>query len=151
MSQYKNSDDYNLYYTDTDSIIIDKPLKYDVISNDIGLWKLKNELKEGVFGSPKLWGAKVVYPINTVNEFTKVRGYMNALKYSDLKKLLKKGASLNLKQEKSFKCISKGYMSFIKQTYKLITTDFKRKLIYRNKKLVGTTPLILKDGHLISK
>jgi|SRR5882757_4224486 len=26
MSQFKKSDDYNLYYTDTDSIYIDKPL-----------------------------------------------------------------------------------------------------------------------------
>jgi hypothetical protein len=35
MSQFKNNPDYNLYYTDTDSVYIDKPLADNLIDNKV--------------------------------------------------------------------------------------------------------------------
>ena len=42
MSQYKNNPDYNIYYTDTDSIVIDKPLPDDKVGNNLGKMKLEH-------------------------------------------------------------------------------------------------------------
>lgn len=152
MSKYKNSDDFNLYYSDTDSIFIDKPLPKEAISNEIGYWKLEDVLKEATFLSAKLYGAitnklEFIKFVNgrevKVKEFTKIRGYMNALKYNDLKSLLKKGKYLDLKQDKGFINISKGYISFKTKSYKLVTTDLKRRLIYKNNRLVATKPIVV--------
>lgn len=47
MSQFKKPDmDYNLYYTDTDSIFIDKPLDPSFIEPEIGKMKLEYIFKE---------------------------------------------------------------------------------------------------------
>lgn len=43
MSQFKNNTNYNIYYTDTDSIVIDKPLDDSMINDkELGLMKLEN-------------------------------------------------------------------------------------------------------------
>jgi hypothetical protein len=44
MSQFKNNPNFNLYYSDTDSIYIDKPLPDHMISSTIlGKMKLENK------------------------------------------------------------------------------------------------------------
>jgi len=43
MMKYKTLSDYNIFYTDTDSIFIDKPLPDSMVNNEIG--QMKNELK----------------------------------------------------------------------------------------------------------
>jgi len=53
MAQFKNIDNYNLYYTDTDSIYIDKPLDSKFIGPNLGQFKLENIFQEGVFLAPK--------------------------------------------------------------------------------------------------
>jgi hypothetical protein len=56
MSQFKNNNDFNLYYSDTDSIYIDKPLSEDLISETIlGKMKLENIIEKGIFLSPKVY------------------------------------------------------------------------------------------------
>jgi hypothetical protein len=56
MSQFKNNPEFNLYYTDTDSIYIDKELPKDLIS-DKELGKMKQEyiLDNAIFLSPKVY------------------------------------------------------------------------------------------------
>ena len=59
MSQFKNRNDFNLLYTDTDSIMIDKPLPEDLIGTDLGF--MKDELsglhiKEAYFLGIKQYG-----------------------------------------------------------------------------------------------
>jgi hypothetical protein len=50
MSQFKNNSDYNLFYSDTDSIYIDKPLSEDLVNSKIlGKMKLENIIKKGEF------------------------------------------------------------------------------------------------------
>ena len=55
MSQFKNNDKFNLYYTDTDSIFVDKELDSSLVSNELGKFKLEYEIKEGVFLGPKIY------------------------------------------------------------------------------------------------
>jgi hypothetical protein len=50
MSQFKNNPDYTLYYTDTDSIYINKPLPEYLVSNKIlGKMKLEYIIKKLYF------------------------------------------------------------------------------------------------------
>ena len=49
MSQFKNNPKYTLFYTDTDSIIIDKPLESKFIGDYLGLFKLEYKIEKGVF------------------------------------------------------------------------------------------------------
>jgi len=53
MSHFKNKDDYKLYYTDTDSIYIDKPLDSKFIGSELGQLKLENVFNEATFLAPK--------------------------------------------------------------------------------------------------
>jgi len=84
MSQFKNNSDYNLYYTDTDSIYIDKPLPVDLVNDKIlGKMKLENILKKAIFLAPKVYyleteDGKVIYKVKglshninlTLDDFT---------------------------------------------------------------------------------
>src|SRR3984885_411242 len=69
MSQFKNNPDFNLYYSDTDSIYIDKPLSKDLVSsNELGKMKLENTLDKTVFLSPKVYflltkDGKIIYKV----------------------------------------------------------------------------------------
>ena len=70
MSQFKNRLDYNLDYSDTDSIIVDKPLESSLVGPNLGQMKLENEIVYGVFLAPKVYGAK----LKDGTSFTKVKG-----------------------------------------------------------------------------
>src|SRR5947208_7592892 len=63
MSQFKNNPNLKLYYTDTDSIYIDKPLPDHLVSNTIlGKMKLKYILNDAIFLAPK------VYYLETIDD-----------------------------------------------------------------------------------
>jgi hypothetical protein len=56
MSQFKNNPNFNLYYSDTDSIYIDKPLPPEFISStELGKLKLENVLNDAIFLAPKVY------------------------------------------------------------------------------------------------
>lgn len=140
MSKFKNNSEYNLLYSDTDSIIIDKPLDPKFVGKDIGLMKLENRLKEGVFIAPKVYGGILA----DGKEFTKVKGFKNSIGYSDLKTLLNEDTkSLQLDQDKWFRSLENGSITISNQLYTLRATENKRKLVYINNKLTETVPFII--------
>lgn len=55
MSQFKNNSEFNLYYTDTDSIFIDRPLPDVLVTEGLGMMKLEYTLKDSIFLAPKLY------------------------------------------------------------------------------------------------
>jgi hypothetical protein len=56
MTQFKNNPEINLYYTDTDSIYIDKPLSEEMISStELGKMKQEYILDKAIFLSPKVY------------------------------------------------------------------------------------------------
>jgi hypothetical protein len=69
MSQFKNNLDFNLFYTDTDSVYIDKPLSKELVSKtELGLMKLENICKKAIFLSPKVYcllneDGKLIYKV----------------------------------------------------------------------------------------
>jgi hypothetical protein len=93
MSQFKNNPDFNLFYTDTDSIYIDKPLSDEFINSKVlGKMKLENICKEAIFLSPKMYCL-----INDENKIIyKVKGLKHEIELtmSDFNYLLNKESFL---------------------------------------------------------
>jgi len=56
MSYFKNNPNFKLFYTDTDSAYIDKPLPVNLVNNKVlGKMKLENIIKKAIFLAPKLY------------------------------------------------------------------------------------------------
>jgi hypothetical protein len=61
MSQFKNNPNFILYYSDTDSIYINKPLLGHMISDKIlGKMKLEYILEDAIFLAPKMYCLKTI-------------------------------------------------------------------------------------------
>lgn len=151
MSQFKNNPDYNLYYSDTDSIYIDKPLSDELVNSKVlGLMKLENILNKGIFLAPK------VYYLETIdgNIIYKVKGLSHdvELNINDFESLLFKQSWIQKTQVKWRKNLSLGHISVLNEVYTLKVTSNKRKLIYDNNKLVSTDPYIInEDKEILNK
>jgi hypothetical protein len=97
MSQFKNNDNFNLYYSDTDSIYTDKALPEFLVNNKIlGMMKLEHIINKAIFLAPKVYyleNGKVIY---------KVKGLSHdiELTFEDFKTLLNKESLLQKFQTK---------------------------------------------------
>jgi len=144
MSQFKNNPDFNLYYSDTDSAYIDRPLPEHMVNNKIlGKMKLENSIDKAIFLAPKMYyleaeNGKVIY---------KVKGLSHDVELTkdDFENLLFKESTLQKIQTKWIKFLSKGHIQVLDQMYTMKVTENKRKLIYKNGKLIGTQPFIIND------
>jgi DNA polymerase type B, organellar and viral len=96
MSIFKNNPDFNLYYSDTDSAVIDKALPIDMVGNKLGQVKLEHNINRAVFLAPKVYGLVD----KDGNEIIKVKGVtqeeISKLTLKSLKEELE-----NLKKPKS--------------------------------------------------
>ncbi len=152
MSQFKNNPNFNLFYSDTDSIYIDRPLPDEFISSTVlGKMKLENILDEAIFLAPKVY-----YLITETGEHIyKVKGLSHdiELTLNNFEDLLKKDSFLKRIQTKWRKNLSEDNMSILNEVYTLQVTNNKRKLIYdENNKLIGSIPyLINNDKEIINK
>lgn len=144
MSQFKNNSEYNLFYTDTDSIDIDKPLPDHMVGNELGQMKLEHIFDEGTYLAPKLYGGKT----SNGKEIIKIKGSKNKVSYEELKTLLNKDHVVKTRQDKWYKNISEGNIKIKNEIYTIQTTDNKRELVYKNNILVDTKPFLvyLNDG-----
>ena len=94
-----------IYYMDTDSLIVDRPLPdWMVTNNELGKLKLEHFVKEGVFLAPKVYALKT----DDGKEIIKVKGLSLNTKRKDLTfdimlSLLNKDKSLVFNQIKSFR------------------------------------------------
>jgi hypothetical protein len=99
MSKFKNNPDFELYYTDTDSVFIDRPLPDQMVGSELGQMKLEYIFEDCVFLGPKIYAG-----ITTDGRYIcKVKGFKNAsnVPLDDLKSLaLVKDGRLKLKHSK---------------------------------------------------
>jgi len=56
MSYFKINPNFKLYYSDTDNIVINKPLPEKLIGKELGLMKLEHVINKAVFLAPKVYG-----------------------------------------------------------------------------------------------
>lgn len=145
MTQFKTDKNFILYYTDTDSIDIDKPLPDKFVGNELGQMKLEHIFKDATFLSPKMYGG-----ITEDYEYVRIKGLKNPIKYKELKTLLYKDSKLEIKQEKWYSDVSNGKFHIKDEIYTLMVTNNKRKLIYNNENIFyDTLPLKLEKGKII--
>jgi len=101
MSEFKNNPNFTLYYSDTDSIDINKKLDSKYISGDIGKFKLQDIFKEVVYLAPKVYGY-----INKEDKIEiLIKGYKSKLMqdFNKFKSLLKKDEYHKINQNKLYK------------------------------------------------
>lgn len=148
MYQFKNFKNTNVYYTDTDSIAIDKKLPEIFVGNELGKFKLEYIAEKSIFLAPK------VYCCKTKNEeVLKIKGFKlnkeNNLKFEDFQDLLFKDKKISLKQEKWYKNISEGNIKIKNEIYTLAFTYGKRAMIFDGEnKFINTKPFKLIEGEI---
>ena len=142
MSQFKNNPDYTVFYSDTDSLIVDKYLPEDVVDNKkLGLYKLEDEYLLFIALGPKVYGA-----LNKNGKsYTKIKGFKDKISLEALESLLNENNSLDLNQLKWFKSLSKGNITLQISPYDLKPNSNKRLLVYKNNILVDTKNIVFND------
>jgi DNA polymerase type B, organellar and viral len=121
MSKYKNNPNFVLYYTDTDSIFINKPLPDHMVGSGLGQMKLEYIFKDCVFLGPKIYTG-----ITEDGKYIcKIKGYKDAssVPLDALKKLLIKEGSLKLKHNKWFRNLAESNILIKEQLYELSKTE----------------------------
>nr|YP_010691070.1 DNA polymerase [Phellinus igniarius]WBU93171.1 DNA polymerase [Phellinus igniarius] len=142
MSEIKNHPDYILYYTDTDSAFLNRPLQDHLVDDKkIGLFKLEKMLKNFVALGPKVYGGIEI----DGTEFTKVKGLKTKVAVSQLEELLIKDSSTKVEQKKWFNNLTESTISVKKSAYSLKPTDSKRNLVFKDGKLVGTSNKVINE------
>ena len=88
MSYFKNNPNFNLYYSDTDSAVIDKELPSFMVGGALGQFKLEYVVKRVVFLAPKVYGLIT----DNGEEIIKIKGMthdvISNLHIGDLEQLL---------------------------------------------------------------
>jgi hypothetical protein len=130
MSVFRNNPDYNLYYSDTDSIVIDKPLHEAMVGSLLGQVKLEHVVERAVFLAPKVYGLVTV----DGQEVIKVKGLTSEaasqLNVNSLFSLLAEDSSKSFMQEKWHKKLLDGGISVSEVAYTLKGNSNKRRAIY---------------------
>lgn len=145
MTRFKTDNNLTIYYTDTDSIDIDKELDKKYVGNELGQMKLEHIFDDVVFLSPKVYGGK-----NLDYEYVRIKGLKTPITFKEIKTLLKKDSKLKINQEKWYADISNGKFHVKDEIYTLMVTENKRKLLYNEDNIFyDTAPLKLKDGLIV--
>lgn len=120
MSQFKNNLDYKLFYSDTDSIYINKPLDNSYISNTIlGKLKLENIITKGIFLAPKVYGLQTEDGQTIIKAKGLTKEGISKLSLSDLESLLIKDSNKEFNQEKWYKNLSNANITIKDTIYNL--------------------------------
>ena len=140
MSYFKNNPLFKLFYSDTDSVVIDNPLSPELVGNKLGQVKLEYNIERAVFLAPKVYG----FITDEGSEIIKVKGITpeatSNIHIGDLDNLLIKDSSKEINQEKWFKLVIDGEISVTDVAYTLKVTSNKRSPIYINNFLTKTKP-----------
>ena len=140
MSILKNNSLFNLYYSDTDSIVVDKQLPSFMVGSDLGQYKLEHTISRAVFLAPKVYGLLTT----DGTEIIKMKGIVNELladiHFQDLQDLLFKDSSKEFSQEKWFKKVLEGDITVNEVAYTLKSTSNKRRSIYIENIFSNTKP-----------
>jgi hypothetical protein len=148
MTQFLQNNDYNVYYTDTDSIVTDKAIDSKHIGSKLGQMKLEYKINKAVFLAPKVYG--IISDLGKI--VTKVKGFKDNINFEMLESLLVKNSNLSLKQDKWFRDMTNGKIDIKSQVYSLRATENKRQFVYDKRGIaVDTKPYIINENKKIIK
>ena len=136
MSFLKNNPLFKLYYTDTDSAVIDAQLPVSggqgIVGYKLGQMKLEHIIDKAVFLAPKVYGLITTVPQG--EEIIKIKGVSSEvakdISFYNLQLLLVKDSAREFTQEKWFKKVLEGEISIHDVIYTLKVTSNKRAPIY---------------------
>lgn len=123
------SKEHTLYYSDTDSLVVDKPLDPRLINLEIGFFKLEYIIRRAVFLAPKVYG----FVTEEGETVIKVKGVskkeVSSMTIETLEGLLVKDATsrylTEISQNKWFKDLMKGEISIDDVAYRLKITSIR--------------------------
>jgi hypothetical protein len=140
MSKFKNNPNFKLYYSDTDSIVIDAELSESAVGSALGQLKLEYIINNAVFLAPKVYG----FITESGDEVIKVKGIKenvaSTLNINDLEDLLVKDSTREFTQEKWYKKLIEGEITISDIAYTLKVTSNKRSPIYIDNVFSNTKP-----------
>nr|QWO71426.1 DNA polymerase [Termitomyces sp. T73sscA] len=114
LMKYKNIKANRLIYSDTDSVLMEKPLDSELISStELGKLKLEHVISEGYFISPKFYGFKNVLGNTVIKTKGVTKGKIN---FEDLIKL-SEGEDINLETTVFVKNFKEGTVNIRNQDY----------------------------------
>lgn len=151
MYEFKTLNNNKCYYTDTDSVFLEKNLDDSYVGSEIGKFKLEYTSKKAIFLAPKVYYCKT-----NLGDICKIKGFklnkndvINTIKFEDFYDLLYKDKTILLNHEKWNKNLASGNITIDNDKYTLKTTLGKRELIFnKSNKFVDTKPLYLVNGDL---
>ena len=143
------------YYTDTDSIVCQKPFPSQLVSeNTLGLLKLESEIDTGIFVAPKLYyECGTLYKKVEGNVFTKepfanykAKGFFKkSITYQDYVSLYEQ-SSINIKYRNPFfRNYTNLSISFLSGNIQSEGLFLKRTKIFENNRWVDTKPLKIEN------
>lgn len=142
MSQFKTMKGVEVYYSDTDSIDIDKPLDPELVGPELGKMKLEHIFNEAIYLAPKVYGGRT-----DDGDIVRAKGAKEPVPFDELESILYKSKTLEIAQSKWYRDMSAGTITIKEELYSLTVTDNKRTLIYdENNRFIDTAPLKLVNG-----
>jgi hypothetical protein len=127
MARFKMEYGNHLYYSDTDSLVLDTPLPDSMVGDQLGQVKLEYKIKEGIFLAPKTYS--LILEDN--DKVTKIKGSkMRNIPFDIFKDLLNKDSTLTLVQDKWFRDVQGGGIQILNSLYTLRATENKRLFVY---------------------
>lgn len=154
MSEYKIKYQDNLYYSDTDSLILDCKLPENKVGKELGLFKLEYQIDEAVFISPKVY----VLNLKDGTQVLKVKGLSDQTKENKEKLSLKNlkalldnnnSNSINLENSKWFRHLDQGYISIKDNGYTISINENKRNFVKDNdENIINTKPFNINNTEI---
>lgn len=148
MNKFKNLSGNNCYYTDTDSVIMEKPLPSELVSKAIGDMKLEYSpfIKNAYFVSPKLYG----FIKENGEPEVKAKGVGPSLNYSQLIELYE-GSKVEIKKKVWLKSYRDLNVKIEDRSITLTGEFTKREKVFSPEGLwVEKRPLVVKDGVVLT-
>lgn len=133
-----------IFYMDTDSLIIKGVLPNEFIGNQLGLFKLEHEIKHAYFISPKLYAFKT----KNAELIVKAKGIGSKLDYNSFETLINNHNIIKA-QERWFKDPANAAINIKNIDMNISSINLKRKQIMINNRLSHTLPLIINNNKFI--
>lgn len=154
MSKFKSLKDYKIFYSDTDSIDLNKPLPEELVGKNLGQMKLEHVWKNVIYISNKAYigisdkkDKKGKFKL-----YSKIKGIKDYnLSFEELNTLLLKDNSLNIPQERWHKDRENSTIIVKEINLKLKSNNNKRISVFdENNTMIYTKPLVINKDEIIN-
>jgi len=133
----------DIYYMDTDSIVVNQVIPEELIGNKLGQFKLEQDVEQAYFISPKLYALKTI----SGNLIVKAKGIGSKLEFNQFETLIKNEAIVQA-QERWFKDPANANITIKNINMHISSVNLKRRQIMENGKLFCTKPLFIDNDKI---